>query len=229
MKQSLDPLAVARQPTQQRARERFDRILEESESLLLEVGLSGFSIPILAERLDYTRGSVYAYFPTHYAILNELVRRYAAQLEAMFLKRGEDLLQLAWRESVGAVVDQAVHFHNSKPVARLLILGGAVTDDSYRAQETMIKRLGDFARAVWKQKGLVLPDRQPDVTTLAVDIATACFRRSYFEHGSITPAYREAAITAMIAFLEPWIELAKAKQRQRAATKKSTKGKKTRK
>ncbi|HKY92739.1 MAG TPA: TetR/AcrR family transcriptional regulator [Nevskiaceae bacterium] len=225
MNQPLDPQAVARQPTQQRARERFDRILEESEKLLLEVGLSGFSIPILAERLRYTRGSVYAYFPTHYAILNELVRRYAAGLEAVFLEKGAELQKLAWRESVAAVVDQAVHFHNSKPVARLLILGGAVTDDSYRAQETMIKRLGDFARLIWKQKGLVLPDRQPDVTTLATDIGTACFRRSYFENGSITPAYRDAAVAAMIAFLEPWIEAAKSTTARAAAPKTTTRGK----
>lgn len=206
----LDPLAVARQPTQQRARDRFDRILEASEKLLLEVGLSGFSIPVLAERLGYTRGSVYAYFPTHYAILNELVRRYATELEAVFLARGDELLKMGWRDSVAAVVDHAVRFHNTKPVAALLILGGAVTDDSYRAQEMMIKRLGDFARAVWKHKNIVLPDDQPDVTTLATDIGTACFRRSFFVSGRITPAYRDAAVHAMTAFLEPWIEKAKA-------------------
>lgn len=211
MNLALDPLAVARQPTQQRARDRFDRILEESEKLLLEVGLSGFSIPVLAERLAYTRGSVYAYFPTHYAILNELVRRYAAQLEGVFLQRGDELLKLSWRESVAAVVEHAVNFHNTHPVAALLILGGAVTDDSYRAQETMIKRLGDFARAIWTHKNIDLPNEQPDVTTLATDIGTACFRRSFFESGKITPAYRDAAVAAMIAFLEPYIEAAKAR------------------
>src|SRR5689334_24347398 len=40
-------------------------------------------------------------------------------------------------------------FRSSHPAARLLILGGAVTDDSYRAQELTIKRLGELGRAIW--------------------------------------------------------------------------------
>jgi AcrR family transcriptional regulator len=207
MNETLDPQAVAKQPTQQRAKDRFNRILEEAENLLLEVGLSGFSIPVLAERLSYTRGSVYAYFPTHYAILNELVVRYLVDLESVFYSRAEELLSMDWREAVKAVVDHAVVFHNSNPTARLLILGGAVTDDSYRTQEMTMKRLGDLGRAVFTQRGLALPKSPPDITTLVADIGTACFRRSFFDHGTITPEYRDAAVTAMLGFLTPYIEV----------------------
>ena len=200
----LNPLAVARQPTQLRAVKRFDRIVAEAEALLVEKGLSGFSIPLLAERLRYTRGSVYAYFPTHYAILNELASRHLRQLEAAFQARAAELARMSLKEAIEAVVDQAVSFHNSHPVAALLILGGAVTDDSYRAQEMTNQRLGNLGRMLWQQKGLVLPTVPIDVATLAVDIGTACMRRSYFSHGKVTKAYREAAIAAMIAFLIPY-------------------------
>ena len=44
------------------------------------------------------------------------------------------------------------------------------------------------------------------VMTLSVDIGVACFRRSFFEHGEITPPYRDAAIAAMIGFLAPYAE-----------------------
>ncbi len=66
----LDPLAVARVPTQDRARARFDAVLTESEKLLEESGLQGFSIPTIAERLEMTRGSIYSYFPPPHAIRN---------------------------------------------------------------------------------------------------------------------------------------------------------------
>jgi len=207
MNDALDPLAIAKQPTQQRAKDRFDRILQEAETLLIESGLSGFSIPALAERLSYTRGSVYAYFPTPYAILNELVRRYLVELEDVFYARAEELRSIGWREGIAAVVEHAVGFHNSHPAARLLILGGAVTDDSYRAQEQTNKRLGNLGRRVWYQ-GALLPEGPPDLTTLSADIGTACFRRSFFEHGEITPAYRDAAIAAMTGFLAPYVEQA---------------------
>lgn len=206
MNDVLDPLAVAKQPTQQRARERFEKILNEAEALLIESGLSGFSIPELAERLGYTRGSVYAYFPTPYAILNELVLRYLVQLESVFQTKLEKLQRLEWREGVALVVNVAVNFHNSHPAARLLILGGAVTDDSYRAQELTNKRLGELARRAWP--AFKLRGGDADVLTLSVDIGTACFRRSFFETGSITPAYRDAAIAAMTGFLRPYVESA---------------------
>lgn len=207
MNDALDPLAVARQPTQQRAKDRFDRILLEAEKLLTEQGLSGFSIPALAERLGYTRGSVYAYFPTPYAILNELVGRHLVQLEAVFFSRSDELRDIGWRDGIAAVVDHAVGYHNSHPAARLLLLGGAVTDDSYRAQEQTNKRLGSLGRMVWGQGG-ALPPGPPDVTTLATDIGVACFRRSFFEHGEITRAYRDAAVNAMAGFLAPYMDAA---------------------
>ncbi|HSW13629.1 MAG TPA: TetR/AcrR family transcriptional regulator [Solimonas sp.] len=205
MNDALDPSAIARQPTQQRAKDRFDRILQEAEQLLIEQGLNGFSIPALAERLGYTRGSVYAYFPTPYAVLNELVSRYILELESVFYSRAEELRNLGWREGIAAVVRHAVEFHNSRPAARLLILGGAVTDSSYRVQEQSNKRLGDLGRMVWYRGG-ELPDPPPDLTTLSADIGTACFRRSFFEHGEITPEYRDAAIVAMTGFLAPYID-----------------------
>lgn len=209
MNDNLDPLAVARQPTQQRAKERFDRILQEAETLLVEEGLSGFSIPAVAERLGFTRGSVYAYFPTPYAILNELVRRYLVELESEFHARMGQLRSMHWREGIEAVVDHAVQFHNSHPAARLLILGGAVTDDSYRAQEQTNKRLGNLGRKAWTLTAR-LPAGAPDIITLSADIGTACFRRSFFEHGEITPAYRDAAVVAMSSFLDTYMKSAAA-------------------
>lgn len=205
MDDHLNPLAVARRPTQKRAQERFDRILKEAEKLLTERGLSGFSIPLIAERLQYTRGSVYAYFPTPYAVLNELTQRYLRDLEAVYFSHAEELLQVGWREGIAMVVDHAVAFHNANPAACLLLLGGAVTDDSYRAQELTNKRLGELAGRVWTTKR-ALPETPPDVMTLSVDIGVACFRRSFFEHGEITPPYRDAAIAAMIGFLAPYAE-----------------------
>jgi AcrR family transcriptional regulator len=205
MSSALDPSAVAREPIQQRAKDRFERILKEAEALLIESGLSGFSIPVLAERLGYTRGSVYAYFPTPYAILNELVSRFLSELEASFHDRADELGKKNWREAMRVIIEHAVQFHNEHPAARLLILGGAVTDDSYRAQEMTIERLGGLGRELMKQNGIILPTN-PDVATLSADIGVACLRRSFFNHGTITPRYKEAAITGMISFLDAYVE-----------------------
>ena len=211
----LDPQAVARTPRQQRARERFEAVLAEAETVLAESGLAGFSIPVIAERLRMTRGSVYAYFPTPYAILNELVIRYTGEMEAIFQKEAAELARRSWWDAVDYAVSCAVTYHNQNPVARLLMLGGAVTDAGYRSTETLLKRLGTIARGLWAQRpdgGQALPE-EPDVFTLGIDMAVASFRRSVFEHGEIRPEYQEAAVVAMRSFLQSYLDVASGKSK----------------
>lgn len=202
MNQALNRDALPRQPLQQRAKERFERVLEEAEALLLEAGLGGFSIPLLAERLGYPRATVYKFFPTPYAVLNELLRRCLAQLEESLALKAEPVVArgLPWREAARLLVTHAAAFHNANPVARLLILGGPVSDESWRAQEITIQHLGSLTRRLFAAVGVKLP-QEPDVATLAIDIGTTCFRHSVFLHGAITPAYRDEAVYAMVAYL----------------------------
>lgn len=209
MNLALDNRALARQPLQQRSQDRFDRILEESETLLLETGISGFSIPELAKRLDCPRASIYKYFPTHFAILNELVRRYYAELEGLLTRKAARTGELNWQQSVEAFVNTAARFYDANPVCRLLLLGGAVTDDAYRAQETTIQHLGKLARTLLARIGVELPEAPLDAATLAVDIGTTCFRLSFLQYKQITREYREEAAHAMTAYLSRYIPKSK--------------------
>lgn len=198
------PGASAHRPSQQRARERFDRILVEAEQMLVESGLSGFSIPLLAERLGYTRGSVYAYFPTPFALFNELMAGYLLDMERFLREELRRMPAGGWDVVAAHLVRVTADFYNQHPVAPLLLLGGAVTDSSYRVQEMCIKHLADMARTLFERTGMQLP-RDPDVIVLTVDIGTACLRRSFFEHGHITLAYCEIAAAAMTGFIRPYL------------------------
>ena len=201
---ALDPLATAKRPQQRRAVERFERVIGAAESLLREGGLRRFSIPAIASELGCTRGSIYAHFPTPHALLNELAVRYLGQIFAQFAGMA-GLADKPWREGIRTGVYAAASFYDAHPVARMLILGGAVTDAGFRAQELTVKQIADLGRLAWKARGIELP-AEPDVAALAIDLGMACFRRSVFAHGAITPRYREAAADVMIGFLEPFIE-----------------------
>ncbi|HZR37597.1 MAG TPA: TetR/AcrR family transcriptional regulator [Nevskia sp.] len=207
MNQALSQDALPRQPLQQRAKDRFERVLEEAEALLLEAGLGGFSIPLLAERLGYPRATIYKFFPTPYAVFNELLRRCLARLEETLVREAAPVMAqgLPWREAARVLVTQAAAFHNANPVARLLILGGPVSDESYRAQEITIQHLGSLTRRLFDTVGIRVP-QEPDVATLAIDIGTTCFRHSVFLHGEITPAYRDEAVYAMLAYLSRYAD-----------------------
>jgi len=201
MNQALVPDGFPRQPLQQRAKDRFERVVDEARQLLLESGLSGFSIPELATRLGYSRATIYNFFPTPYTIFNELTRRYLVELEQLLYRGAQGLLQVSWQEGARGMAAFAARYYNDNPVARLLMLGGAITDESYHAQELMIQRLGRLVQQTLAQRGIKLPPSPPDVSLLAVELGTTCFRVSFFLHGEITPQYQEEAGKAMIAYL----------------------------
>ena len=205
MNQASDPQMFPRQPLQQRAKDRFERVVESARELLLEKGLSGFSIPDLATRLGYSRATIYNFFPTPYTIFNELTRRYLTELEQMLVRNSTELLRRPWREGAQGMAAFAAGFYNDNPVARLLILGGPITDESYRAQELMIQRLGQLVQQFFQQRGIVLPPAPPDVSLLAVELGFTCFRVSFFLHGGITPQYQDEAGKAMIAYLSQYV------------------------
>lgn len=197
-------LATAKRPQQRRAVERFERVLATAEALLRDGGLRSFSIPAVAQELGCTRGSIYAHFPTPQALLNELAVRYLGRIFARFASMS-GLGAKPWREGIRTGVHAAAEFYDEHPVARLLILGGGATDAGFRAQELTVKQIADLGRLAWKARGIELPS-EPDVAALAIDLGMACFRRSVFAHGAITPRYREAAADVMIGFLAPFIE-----------------------
>lgn len=198
-------LSAPRAPLQQRGQARFEMVLDEAAKLLMEQGLSGFSIPALAERLGFTRASIYNFFPTPYAVLNELARRELQEMETRLLALPAEHPPMSWKEQVRVTVNAAAAFHNERPVARLLILGGAQTDESYRAQAMTITHLGSLSQRLFEEAGIHLPRTPVDVMVLAVDLGTTCLRHSVLQHGHITDAYREEATRAMIRYLTPYV------------------------
>lgn len=201
MEKNLNLRVVARQPQQQRGHSRVEQVLTEAEAILRESGIEAFSIPALAERLGFTRTSIYKFFPTPYAILNTLAEQHLSALEASLGERAAKLDLPRWEDTVVLMVRSAASYYDRHPVACKLILGGPVSDASYRAFEFTITRLGGLARGILLAHGVTVPEGSPDVPALAVDFGTACFRMSYFLHGRITEPYIQAAEDVMLGFL----------------------------
>ncbi len=201
MNAPIDDLAVARIPQQDRSRERFEKVVAEADKLLADSGLGGFSIPVLAERLGFTRRSIYMFFPTPYAVLNELTRRYIEKMQAEIVEIIPALTTAPVEQLLTKVVFASADFHNRNPVGRLLILGGAVTDRSFRAQEMFVHQLGMVARQLIEARGIKLPPSPPDIPTVAVEIGTSSFRLSHAMHGEILEEYKVEAAYSMLLYM----------------------------
>ncbi|RJG43677.1 TetR/AcrR family transcriptional regulator [Mesorhizobium sp. DCY119] len=73
------PTMPRRAPTQQRSRERVERILEVASALIATTGSDAMRMSEVAENAGISIGSLYQYFPDKGAILRMLAERYNAQ------------------------------------------------------------------------------------------------------------------------------------------------------
>ncbi|OKO87317.1 TetR family transcriptional regulator [Bradyrhizobium sp. NAS80.1] len=62
-------------PTQERSRERFDRILTAAAEILTEKGSDAFRMSDIVERTSIAFGSLYQYFPDKSAVIGTLAER----------------------------------------------------------------------------------------------------------------------------------------------------------
>lgn len=69
------PLATKVEPSQERARNTFETILDTTAQILTELGFERLSTNLVCERAGLTPPALYRYFPNKYAILKELGRR----------------------------------------------------------------------------------------------------------------------------------------------------------
>ncbi|MCA7953548.1 TetR family transcriptional regulator [Burkholderia seminalis] len=65
-------------PTQQRSRERFERILACASEVMIEKGCDAFRMSDIVERTGISFGSLYQYFPDKAAVIGTLAERYNA-------------------------------------------------------------------------------------------------------------------------------------------------------
>lgn len=92
---------VRKRPTQQRAQQRYDAILDAAESLIRQKQTSQFGMNELARFAGVNIASVYQYFAGRPAILRELVQRISANYRVTMFTA----LQGAGEKSLDALLD----------------------------------------------------------------------------------------------------------------------------
>lgn len=103
---SARPLQPRREPLQQRARARVERILDATVELLEGCEIETLTMAAIAKRAHVPIGSVYHYFASREEILAALVARTTARVDAVVAAcLRADLARLPWREALEHAID----------------------------------------------------------------------------------------------------------------------------
>ena len=165
-----DHAAIAtprRAPSQQRSRERVERMLAAASALIAEQGSDAMRMGEVAERAGVSIGSLYQFFPDKRAIVWALAERYTAESQACIsaaLKDVEDAE--GFKCAFSELVDIYYQLFLAEPVIRD-VWSGTQADKALRALELADSRANaDFLVAVLKR---VRPDADP------VELETTAF------------------------------------------------------
>jgi hypothetical protein len=112
----------------------------------------------------------------------------------------------SWRTWVEVVIKAAADcYYNTYPVASILLLRGAFTDDDRDAHAAKNETIGQLLGAKTVSLGQLptLPTT-PDAAAIAVELAFACMKYGYLQECKVSSAIRREATHAVIAYLEQW-------------------------
>lgn len=178
-----------RLPSQTRAKETVDRILDVTAALLVERGFEGVNTNIIAERAQVKPPTVYRYFPNKFALYHALADRMQSELEGAL---GETLIgadELPLEGLVDKLVELTGAFWLSRPAFGLLWFG------EWASQGEPMPRLAFGARTVAMLTASTMRFRHLGAEQEALVLSTAMHIAIAVVHmGQEVPAVRPAVL-----------------------------------
>jgi len=194
-----------RRPTQLRAQQTVEAILDAVVRILKREGPAAVTTNRVAEVAGVSIGSLYQYFPNKHSIFSALHTRHIAEVDRVIQSAIIDNASGSLRRLVQALVDAMIHAHSADPELFELL----AAQIPHRAGGTQ-----DFASRLHGAFRLALAARSSDLRP-DLDIAAAAFMVSQmvdaFCHGAVLSrppeitleAAREESVRAILVYLEP--------------------------
>ncbi|MBF6341222.1 TetR/AcrR family transcriptional regulator [Nocardia abscessus] len=211
------PPRQRRRPTQQRAKETREQILEVAARLFGECGIAGTSTNRIAAEAGLSIGTLYRYFPDRNAIVDELLERLLENAERRFTHWVSDLSQRPIPQllpSVPKVLSELLELFTEELVANAYLvraLGDGVRPYGSGTPQFEL-RLRPLVKALLVQLLGPGDDHKYDVMAyVLIDIGSAAVLRTTARE--IDDHERREAIAMTAQMIGAWLEAERAAQR----------------
>jgi len=190
-------------PTQQRALERFEYILDFADKEWLERRQDDLSIYELAKMADLPAQSVYRMFPSLRAVHFALAQRYLNKVAEMH-EAADNTSFTNWQQALEQGFIASSEFYQQNPHAMELVFGSGVSREIRAADRENTTQLAQNAVQKFKDSNLV-GDLKVFQFEIVINIVDAIWSQSYQIHNDITPQYLTESIRAAISYLELYL------------------------
>ncbi len=169
-----DPLTPRRRPSQDRSRDRVERILEATARLLGEMPVDKITTAAIAETANVPIGSVYQYFPNKLAVLAELARRVMERVDAATASLiAEDFGVLPWDQAIDRAIDATIEGYARQPGYVQLLLSIRPTPEFREITDESNDRVAAMMALHPALQAHIPPDRIQLVTRSAIKAVNA--------------------------------------------------------
>lgn len=164
-----------RVPTQERSRQRVERILEAAAQVFAADGYEVATMDAIAARAETSIGSIYQFYPNKAAVFDALVRRHHDRVRVFFdgLFAGP-LLEGSWSSLLDSGIDAVAALHTADAGFRAVFRGLHFTEATLDEGEALNRELAERVAVVLEQKlpGLPAP-RRAFVAMMVVELVSA--------------------------------------------------------
>ncbi len=189
-----------RAPVQERSRQTVVRILDAAAAIADELGVDAVTTRAIADRAGVSYPSLYRFFADREAILDELMERHCAELDARCIAAEQtwDISSIA--DLLNNEVDLHVHYYRRYPSSARLWMGGRTSPTVTRHVRARMQNLAGRIHAILVAKDLIPPDTDTRALLVAVEMADRVLELAFRDNTDFDQDLLEIGRRAIIAF-----------------------------
>jgi AcrR family transcriptional regulator len=160
-KNSRSSSRLRRQPTQQRGKDRVEKILDAAAEVFDAVGYEAATTHLIAAKAGTAIGSLYQFFPDKAAIFKAMELRHAERVKAMWAQLDiPKIVQLPLRQMIHTLA-MAVAKLFEQPVSRVVFVQFYLAREIFQSiDESMTQEAINFMASILKQRHPALREEQ---------------------------------------------------------------------